>query len=94
MNKFVDTLKFTTIDYGDGKAADKKAFNLVVLSSYSINEKGAGFSISFSYDPDIFKSDKTTLKLVVPKITSTRSETERPTDLFKINETPTTGGNQ
>lgn len=89
MNKFVDTLKFTTIDYGDGSSTDKKAFSQVVLTSYAINDKGAGFVINFNYEPDIFKSDKTTLKLIVPKITTTRSETERPTDLFKVNEVPT-----
>jgi len=89
MNKYIDTLKFTTIDYGDGGDNSKKAFNQVVLSSYSINEKGVGFRINFNYEPDIFMSDKENLKLVVPKITSTRSATERPADLFKVNETPT-----
>lgn len=88
MNKYVDTLKFTTIDKGDGAATNPKAFSQVVLSSYSINEKGAGFSVKFNFDPIIFASNQTKITLVVPKITSTRSETERPTDLFKVNETP------
>lgn len=90
MNKYVDTLKFTTID-GASEASgskNKNAFTQVVLSSYSLNDKGAGFSVSFNYNPDIFNSAETSLKLSVPKITSTRSETERPTDLFKVNQTP------
>ena len=89
MNKYIDTLKFTKIDYGDGSEPEKTAFSQVVLSSYSINEKGAGFSVTFKYDPDIFLSDKSKLTLVVPRITSTRSATERPSDLFKVNLTPT-----
>lgn len=88
MNKYVDTLKFTTIDKGDDSKEEPKAFSQVVLSSYSLNEKGAGFNVKFNFDPVIFASDQTAIKLVVPKITSTRSETERPTDLFKINDTP------
>jgi hypothetical protein len=88
MNKYVDTLKFTTIDKGDGSKDTLKAFSQVVLASYSINEKGAGFSVKFNFDPIIFSSAQKNIKLVVPKITSTRSETERPSDLFKINETP------
>lgn len=94
MNKYIDTLKFTTINYGDNTTPEKKAFPKVVLNSYSINAKGAGFGVSLTYEPDIFKSDKTNLKLVVPKITSTRSETERPTDLFKTNLTPTGEGTE
>lgn len=90
MNKFIDTLKFTTINFGEeGSDNTKKAFSQVVLSSYAINEKGAGFKVVFNYEPDIFLSDKEKLKLEVPKITSTRSATERPSDLFKVNETPT-----
>ena len=88
MNKYIDTLKFTSINYGDATKTDIKAFPQVVLSSYAINQNGAGFNVSITYELDIFKSEKTTLKLSVPKITSTRSETERPTDLFKVNVTP------
>jgi len=90
MNKYVDTLKFTTID-GASEASGqngKNAFTQVVLSSYSLNDKGAGFSVSLNYNKYIFDSSETSLKLSVPKITSTRSETERPTDLFKVNQTP------
>lgn len=91
MNKYVDTIKFTTVDYGneEDKSTDKRAFTQVVLVSYSSNDKGTGFSLSFAFEPDIFKSDQTKLKLIVPKITTTRSGTESPAALFKENVTPT-----
>lgn len=93
MNKFIDTLKFTTLKKGDSSNGEStKAFSQVVLNSYSLSDKGAGFVVSFIYDNEIFKSSSENLTLEVPSITSTRSETERPTDLFKINQTPTGEG--
>lgn len=89
MNKFIDTLKFTTVKNAlDASLPDTKAFSQVVLSSYSLNEKGAGFNVAFNFDKEIFNSTKDNLNIAVPSITSTRSETERPTDLFKVNLTP------
>lgn len=91
VNKFVDTLKFTTIGNDDEDSAvvdGAKAFSAVVLSSYSIDSSGASFSITLAYEPLIFSSAESNLKLVVPQITSTRSETERPADLFEENTTP------
>lgn len=88
MNKYVDILKFTDVNYGDDSTPETKAFSLVVLNSYAVSEDGVAFSVSFGYVPDILSVEKSKLKLVVPNITSTRSETERPTDLFKINTTP------
>lgn len=93
MNKFIDTLKFTTIKNTiDSNLPDTKAFNQVVLSSYALNEKGASYSVTFNFDKEIFNSDKDGIGLEVPSITSTRSETERPTDLFKENLIPTQEG--
>lgn len=91
VNKYVDTLKFTTVGNDDENSAvaeGTKAFSAVVLSSYSIDNSGASFSITLAYEPMIFSSAETNLKLIVPQITSTRSETERPADLFKENSTP------
>lgn len=95
VNKFVDTLKFTTISR-DGKvnSDDPKAFSQVVLAAFGRDDKGASFSINMGYDGAIFSSDETALQLTVPKITSSRSETERPVDLFQQNETPLEGGAQ
>lgn len=93
MNKFIDTLKFTTVTNTlDTNLPSTKAFSQVVLSSYSLNDKGAGFNVAFNFDKEIFNSAKDTLRVEVPNITSTRSETERPTDLFKVNLTPAEEG--
>lgn len=81
INKFVDTLKFTTYDDGTG-AKDNKPFTGVVLSSFSKTEKEATYQIMLTFKPVIFDS-RSDVKLAVPKIISNRSETEKPTDLFK-----------
>lgn len=79
INKFVDTLKFTDYKIGDQQ---QKAFSEVVLASFGRDDKGASFQIKLKYDPIIFDSSQD-VKLVVPNIITTRSETEKPTDLFQ-----------
>lgn len=81
INKFVDTLKFTTYT-SDGREVTEKPFSSVVLSSFTKTDKDATYQITFKFDSAIFDSSKA-IALVVPKIISTRSETEKPTDLFK-----------
>lgn len=80
VNKFVDTLKFTT--YTVDGSTPKKAFSNVVLTSFATADKGVTYQITMSFDPVIFDGTKD-VKLVVPKIISTRSETEKPSDLFQ-----------
>lgn len=84
VNKFVDTLKFTTFTYdpGDGQKKEIKPFTGVVLSTFSRTEKDATYGIKLTFDQAIFDSANNGT-LSVPKIISTRSETEKPTDLFK-----------
>lgn len=92
INKFVDTLKFTT--YTDKSANSKdatKPFSSVVLASFARTDKEATYQITFEFDPIIFNSNND-ISLTVPKIISTRSETEKPTDLFKA--LPQTSGQQ
>jgi len=79
INKFVDTLKFTEYTLGDQKS---KAFSSVVLTTFGRDDKGASFQINLKYDPVIFDSSKD-IQLTVPKIVTTRSETEKPSDLFQ-----------
>lgn len=81
INKFVDTLKFTKYVAGSDPA-ESKAFSAVVLTSFGKDEQGATYAIDFKFDPLIFNSAQD-IKLVVPRITTTRSETEKPTDLFQ-----------
>ncbi|MEO5627578.1 MAG: hypothetical protein ABIQ89_01680 [Candidatus Saccharimonadales bacterium] len=81
VNKYADTLKFTTYSVGD--STDKtKAFSSVVLSGFSAGDKEVTYQLSFVFDPVIFDGTKD-VKLTVPKIISTRSETEKPADLFQ-----------
>jgi Tfp pilus assembly protein PilN len=95
VNKFVDTIKFT--DYTTDQNQDKKrAFSSVVLSSFSTSDTDTSYTIALKYDPAIFSRDSKTVSLVVPKITSTRSQTEQPGALFesKPDENQQTGGNR
>lgn len=82
VNKFIDTLKFTKFTT-DLDQTQKPAFSSVVLTSFSRSDKNASYAVALKYDPALFSASNKTVTLVVPKITSTRSETERPTDLFK-----------
>ncbi len=91
LNKFIDTLKFTTMTTDEeGTETGEKPFSQVVLSSFGRDDQGASFVISLNYDPRIFSSAETKLKMVVPKITTTRSDTEAPSDLFDETITPLT----
>lgn len=83
VNKYVDTIKFTTYSTGDGEATDSpKAFSDVVLNSFSVASPDVSYQISFKFDPTIFDVAHT-VKLSVPAITSTRSQTEKPGALFE-----------
>jgi Tfp pilus assembly protein PilN len=93
VNKFVDTLKFTK--YTTDQSTDEKpAFKTVVLSSFSRSDKNANYTISTKFDPAIFDSANKEVVLVVPKITSTRSQVEQPTQLFNQQATPQAEGEQ
>lgn len=79
VNNYVDTLKFTTFKTEDSSEATS-AFKGVVLSSFGKTEKGASFTIDFTFDPAIFDETKN-IQLVVPNIVTTRAQV--PTqDLF------------
>jgi uncharacterized membrane protein YciS (DUF1049 family) len=81
VNKFVDTLKFTNYKIS-GSDESKPAFSSVVLTTFSRNDKNTNYTVSLKFVPDLFSAKNATVTLEVPKITSTRSETERPTNLF------------
>ncbi len=99
VNKYVDTLKFTTYAYTANKVkVTGVAFGNVVLTDFTLktDEKAdakkkdngpATYTISLAYDPAIFDITNNA-KLVVPKLITTRSELEKPTDLFKAAPAP------
>ena len=92
VNKFVDTLKFTDYKVNNEAGATGKAFKNVVLKSFSVataDKNETAYEIDMIYDPAIFaqvKDDTTSgsqpVSLTVPRITSTRSATEKPNSLF------------
>ena len=85
VNKFTDTLKFTTYKTADS-SSEGKAFADVVLTSFSRDDKGTRYQIDAHYEPLIF-DNVGDVTLDTPKIISTRSETEKPAALFQQNGT-------
>lgn len=88
-NTYIDTLKFTTFQEiasdGTTEGNGDKAFSNVVMTQFTRNSTGATFTITCNYEPKIF-DNTLQIKLTVPKIVSTRSLTEQPTDLFKTDK--------
>lgn len=85
VNTYVDTLKFTEykVTSGQNKSnTEKQAFTGVVLTAFGKTSKDTTYTVDAKFDPVIF-SELSTVDLVVPQITTTRSATEQPTDLFK-----------
>ncbi len=86
VNKFIDTLKFTTYSLKDsnGKVTEKgkNAFTSVVLTGFNRDKDRASYNISFSFDPVIFQGSKS-VELMVPNTITTRSEVDKPTSLFR-----------
>jgi len=81
INKFVDTLKFTTYKTGDDQSGN--AFSAVVLSEFGRDDKGASYTISFAFDPVIYNNSSNAVLVVPPGKITTRSETEKPESLFQ-----------
>jgi hypothetical protein len=79
VNKFIDTLKFTTFQADNNSV---NAFSSVVLEEFSRDEKKATYKITLKFDPRIFDSSSE-VKLEVPTRISTRSVTEKPEELFE-----------
>lgn len=81
VNRYVDTLKFTTYTEGDDKDSKVNAFSNVVLSAFAKNDTQTTFTIRFAFDAVIFDESKD-VKLLVPSIITTRSQSSSLTNLF------------
>jgi len=81
VNTYADTLKFTKYQL-KSDSSQKNAFSDVVLRSFTRDTKSATYEIALTFDPAIF-SNNDDVTLVVPNIISTRSEVDKPTDLFQ-----------
>lgn len=84
VNKFVDTLKFTTFRIAN-QTIDNHVFSSTVLSNFAKDEKKSTYTIETVFDTRIFDSN-ISLLWSVPNIISTRSETEKPAALFQQSE--------
>lgn len=76
VNRYADTLKFTTYTL-KGDTTVLKAFSNVVLTAFSRDAKAASYTVTLSFVPDLFDSAKE-VTFNVPKTITTRSETELP----------------
>ena len=88
VNKFADTLKFTKYVVGD--STDQiNAFSDVVLANFSVSDAQTTYQIDLKFNPEIFDNTKS-IKLSIPNIISTRSQTQKPSDnLFQKQPDPT-----
>lgn len=86
VNTYVDTLKFTTFAAEGDNTKKDHAFSSVVLAAFGKNSGATTYTITASFDPIIFSSEQE-VTLTVPQITSSRSATEQPTDLFQSDAT-------
>lgn len=85
-NAYADTLKFTDYTTDSGGDVKNRAFSNVVLASFARGEAGATYSFALGFEPKLFAQSET-VKLEVPKIISTRSNTELPgNSLFQQNQ--------
>lgn len=88
VNKFADTLKFTQYTAGANEENQLAlAFSEVTLSEFGISNSGtngkpASYSITLKYNPEIFSS-ASDIKLTIPNQITTRSETEKPQNVFE-----------
>lgn len=81
VNKFVDTLKFTTYNASDSsdtnQNSQKNAFSSVILSKIDRDDNGASYVIDCSFDPALLTGTNS-VKLTVPQETTTRSVLNAP----------------
>lgn len=77
VNKYVDTLKFTEIVVTQEGQEPTKAFSEVVLTSFDKSENGYTFTVNLKFNEQLFNSD-TDVKLKIPAIVTTRSQTQLP----------------
>ena len=83
VNTYVDILKFAnfrTASMIESESPAEPAFSSVLTSSINTSDTDVQFSVQLDFDPRIF--DEEGVSVTVPDIISTRSETERPRDIF------------
>jgi len=66
VNGFVDTLKATQYNTDEQGAQSQPAFSNVVLSAFGRDSRGATYTITLNFDPNIFSNQYDKLTLTVP----------------------------
>lgn len=69
VNVYADTLKATTFSTDKSSGTQTPAFTNVVLSNFSRTDKGATYTLTLTFSPDIF-SNANKVTLTVPSITT------------------------
>lgn len=86
VQKYADTLKYTTYRPADKKAddttPDPAVFVDVVLSDFGREKDFAKYTLKMSVDPEVFSGTKDTT-VSVPAIASTDTSNVRPTPIFE-----------
>jgi hypothetical protein len=77
INKFVDTLKFTSYTASTAQNTQKPAFSNVVLTKVDRNDKVSSYTVNASFDPNLFTANKA-VQLIVPNEITTRSVINTP----------------
>ncbi|PJE65027.1 hypothetical protein COU91_03815 [Candidatus Saccharibacteria bacterium CG10_big_fil_rev_8_21_14_0_10_47_8] len=80
VNKFADTLKFTSYTT-TGTSNKKPAFKSVVLDAIGRDETTVSYTVNVEFDPTLFEAGQS-IVLVVPQELTTRSVTESPGAVF------------
>lgn len=84
INKYADTIKFTTYKASDD--SQKSAFSSVVLTNFVRSSSQSDYEISMKFDPAIFDAGTNITSLTIPaNYITTRSQMDSPSDLFKTN---------
>lgn len=94
INKFADTLKFTTFKVGGDNPIEDKAFSNVVLKAFNVEDPtvagggGIEYELEMNFNMEIYTNSspnnegESPVDFIVPNIISTRSATQTPSDLF------------
>jgi len=75
VNKFIDTIKFTTYKVSGGQSLP--AFSNVILTAVDRNDKNATYTIDANFDPALFTAGQN-VTLTVPTEVTTRSVLNAP----------------
>jgi hypothetical protein len=77
INKFVDTLKFTSFTTNQDQSTQKKAFSNVVLTKVDRNDKVSSYTVNANFDSNLFTGNNA-VQLIVPNEVTTRSVINTP----------------